>query len=49
MIMYVLFFYIHSLVGFDYNEQNDSQQNELIWESGKYSGVATTYQSTINH
>lgn len=42
-MIYVLFFYIHSLVGFDDNEQNGSQWNELIWESGKYPGVTTIY------
>lgn len=35
MVIYVLFFYIHSLVGFDDNEQNG--------ESGKYPGVTTIY------
>lgn len=32
--MYVLFFYIHSLVSFDYNEQNGSQNGNSFGSLG---------------
>lgn len=39
MVICVLFFNMHALVGLDYDEQNDSQRMDTFWGSAEHLGV----------